>query len=120
MVTTALLVVGCASTFPSSRLDGAKCHPTPGTMARVTYEQVADRVAIGCAGCPEVYVAAQYRWLAARFPGYVVREHSSQSPLDDQKTGVLLSCFQFGTPDGLVHDVCFADSGWCTERGENL
>ena len=89
-------------------------------MARVTYEQGPDRVAIGCAGCAEVYVAAQYRWLAARFPGYAVREHSTQSPLNGQKPGVLLSCFEVGTPDGLAHDMCFADTGWCDERGGKL
>jgi hypothetical protein len=110
-----LLIAGCTTVFPSSRLGGPQCHPTSDTLSRVTYDEHSQHVAIGCAGCSEVYVAAQYQWLARRYPGYVVHEHSTASDFGGK--GPLLSCFDFETPDKLEHRVCFADSGWCQEAG---
>jgi len=114
---SSVLMVGCAAVYPSSRLGGPDCGPTPVALARVTYEQVPDHVAIGCAGCPDVYVAAQYQWLASVYPGYTVREHHTAGDLGSQGPAPLLSCFHVDTPDGVSHDVCFADSGWCHEGG---
>jgi hypothetical protein len=119
-IATATVLGGCVTTYPSARLSGPSCAPTPEAMARVTYEEKRTYVELGCLGCSEVYLAAEQRWLKTNYPQHVVLRHYTASTMvGDPEPARTESCWTIQTPDGHTHDECFTDSGWCRERKKN-
>jgi hypothetical protein len=124
-----LLMVACATTFPSSELAGPTCQANFETLMRVTYDKVTPSTyAIGCAGCPEVFIEAQYQWLQKHYPGYSHREQYTHRIPQSDGPDMVGNCFSFdaaednpvplrlGCPFEGSHFVCFVDSGVCRER----
>lgn len=113
----ALFAAACATTYPSARLAGPGCAPTPEAMARVTYAEKSTYIELGCLGCSEVYLAAEQSWLQAYYPRHTVKQHYSTSTfIGDPGPARDKSCWVIQTADGQERDVCFSDSGWCRER----
>ena len=152
LATFFLVTVACATgsmrTYPSSQLAGPHCQLNLETLKRVTYDEVYSSpsglisiYAIGCAGCPEVFVEAQHQWIQKHHPGYAKKQYntaykphvdetkgfpSDMIPPNTLEPGSGISCFYLVGPDqrdpfcgtgwwlnGL--QVCFFDSGMCRE-----
>ena len=114
------MVTACATVYPSARLGRGSCEATPEALAQVTYQPQPDRptlIEIGCAGCDEVYVAAEYAWLDRHYHGYTVREHSTQVPtIWEQGPAPDFSCFSITTAAQEMKKVCFFKSDWCRKQ----
>ena len=121
------LLIGCASTYPSVRLARDGCEASREAMAQVTYVEHKEPhpyIAVQCAGCTEVYGAAQRHWLAEHYPRYEMVEHSTSSDFyypfgvwEEEPTGNVYSCFTLLSPDREEREVCFVNSGWCHDDG---
>ena len=121
-----LLIAGCATTYPSARLARNGCSSTPEALGAVTYtraDEPRNTIEIDCAGCEEVYVAAQYQWLRDKYPGYQLIEHSTVTDFvgidegmwEDNHDG-LYSCFSVTTAEDEGRNICFVNSRWCNEE----
>jgi len=122
--TLALLATCCAMVPPSAQPELARCKVTPEALARVIYQERPApyaRIEIGCAGCDDVYVAAEYSWLRKHYPRYTLQEHTTQVPVGWQDGPAPdLSCFRILTAESQSKKVCFLKSESCPEnRGSN-